>query len=442
MNHPNPIFRLRMLTLPEWLLFLFTFAMITIGYSRSYYQIGNMIGFAMTVAWGFYTINGMRGYGIQRLSIFPFAGVIFVAIMMVIYLPLLPGAFVRVKTYIQVIVLMITVFNIVRISKRTITIEFGLFLGVLAMFLLSSGDIARSVASGTRYRFAIGDEYGLNPNLYGALLNLTILFYLKVFFIDYLSQRTRGFWFKMMLLTGGVASLVAAYQILAVLGSRQNQLWLLWSMFGVAILYMRGRVDPSKLVGGLAVGSIGIVLVLFLVWTSPYFERFERLFFTMQGSTVGKEEMSGIYRLEMFAAGLNLWLESPLWGSGNEAFRVEAGFGAYSHNQVSELLANYGLVGFIGYYSIFFVVVLEAIRAWKTRIPLFRTYACWFVIALVGIFISNFFQPTYYQKSFGLVLAAIMGFAYVIRDIRNKGGAGRQRESEARRNFARLGSRG
>lgn len=422
MNRPPPVFQFRMLTLPEWALFLFTLALMTVGYSRTYSQIGNMTGFAMAAVWAFYTLTGNRGFAVHRLSLLPLTGIFLLGIMMVLYLPMLPEAFVRVRTYLQVVALMVIVFNIVRVSGRTISVEFGMFLGVLAMFAIASGDIAASVVSGSRYRFGIGDEYGLNPNLYGALLNLTILFFLKVLFIDYLEQGKRGFAFKIVLYTGGLASLVAAYQVLGVLGSRQNQLWLLWSIFGVMVLYMRGRIQPSKLFGALAVGSIGMVLVLFLVWTSPYFERFERLFFTLEGSTVGKEEMSGLYRLEMFAEGLDIWLESPLVGSGNEAFRLESGFGTYSHNQVSELLANYGLLGFLAFYSIFIVVIIEAYHAWKTRIPLFRTYACWFIVALVGIFISNFFQPTYYQKGFGLVLAAILGFAYHLRDSRLTGG--------------------
>lgn len=421
MNRPGPSFHPRMLSLPEWLLFLFTFAMMTIGYARAFYQYANLIGFAMAAVWALYTLNGMRGFAFHRVSLFPLAGVFLLGIMMVLYLPLLPAAFVRVKTYVQVVALMVIVFNIVRVSGRTITIEFGLFLGVLAMFVLASGDIAQAAAAGTRYRFAIGDEYGLNPNIYGALLNLSILFYLKVFFIDFLGQRKRGFWFKLVLWTGGAASLVAAYQILGVLGSRQNQLWLLWSMVGVAVLYLRGRLEPSKIFGSLAFGSVGLLVALVLIWNSPYFERFERLFYTLEGSTFGKLETSGLSRMEMFHAGIDLWQESPLWGSGNEAFRVESGYGAYSHNQVTELLANYGVIGFFAFYSIFLGVFIEAYRSWKTRIPLLRTYACWFIVALGGIFISNFFQPTYYQKSFGLILAALLGYAYFIRDSRLSG---------------------
>ena len=55
-------------------------------------------------------------------------------------------------------------------------------------------------------------------------------------------------------------------------------------------------------------------------------------------------------RFEMAHDAVVLWQKSPVWGHGAGQFMVLTRYGLYSHNNYAELLADYGLVGFVLFY--------------------------------------------------------------------------------------------
>lgn len=398
----------------EWALFVFVLGMMTIGYSRGLVGIANSLGIVLVATWGmeFLIMRRPKAARLGKpLMIAPILGFLILGVIMVVAILFYPLAYPRAVTYAQVCVLMIVAFNLIRVTGRTWPIDIGMFLGVLIMSTVASGDIMEAARSGTRYRLSVGeDTHGLNPNLYGGLLNLQILFFLRYYFIVFPNIRRDKIALGVLLL-GGVATLVASYQILAILGSRQNQVWLFISISGILLMWGRGRIQLGTILpAGFVVGVIGLGSIL-LIKGSAYFDRFVRLYYEL--TTGMAEEASGYSRLMMIRIGFDLWLGSPIWGYGNEGFRLHSGLEQYSHNQYIELLVNYGLLGFLAFYSVHLLIIRRALLLWNTRDLYLRVNAIWFVVLLAGVMCSNLFQPTHYQKSFGLVLAAVVGLAYI-----------------------------
>lgn len=73
-------------------------------------------------------------------------------------------------------------------------------------------------------------------------------------------------------------------------------------------------------------------------------------------------------RIMMINDAINLWATSPIIGNGLAAF--EQIYGHYSHNNMTELLASFGIVGFVLYYSLYVYLFIEikSIEEWKIKI--------------------------------------------------------------------------
>lgn len=67
-----------------------------------------------------------------------------------------------------------------------------------------------------------------------------------------------------------------------------------------------------------------------------------------------RDDHSFEIRGSMIETALNLFKERPLLGYGIDNFRIVSNFGAYSHNNYTELLVSVGLVGAFIYYFIYF----------------------------------------------------------------------------------------
>jgi O-antigen ligase len=67
-------------------------------------------------------------------------------------------------------------------------------------------------------------------------------------------------------------------------------------------------------------------------------------------------------RLMMYKLGWEAFKEHPLSGGGYFYFSHYSGLGTYTHNNYLELLVNYGILGFVLYYSMFFNVIKRVTR--------------------------------------------------------------------------------
>ena len=107
---------------------------------------------------------------------------------------------------------------------------------------------------------------------------------------------------------------------------------------------------------------VGFIIIAVLVLELPFFafikSRLAGFFSTLIGKSVSGgdvDELSTINRLNMFVCGMELWLRKPLFGWGIWGFATFSGrAGGWSHNNISESLCNFGLIGSILFHFGFF----------------------------------------------------------------------------------------
>ena len=123
-------------------------------------------------------------------------------------------------------------------------------------------------------------------------------------------------------------------------------------------------------------------------------------FFTSQNVTDNSTET----RLYMIKFGLEHFLYQPIQGYGANCFEVlyqrSTGWATYSHNNFVELLVDLGVVGFVLFYRIYFIILLKSKKLDKEAS---------IILVLLGItFINGMFGPNYSSKILYVLFA--MGY--------------------------------
>lgn len=361
--------------------------------------------------------RGILARFIEKLG--PMVPWILFALLGYAVLPLIPYAGSRAWNNLTGVVYGISIFLVVRQYGRIAFIE-PLYMSyvfiVLCLFILFPGVLGVE-AGQERLRLsaeALGEEKGLNPNDVARLMGISglmILGSLKGFNVKLL---TRGPAIERALNALKIAGVIAAvYVIMFHSGSRAALAWVA-AMFGyiVAAYYNRSTVF-SLLIAG-AMGLSGLVLTYFIFPEIAVFNRIAVLFDEV--AMRGEGEKSLYTRMHMIQEAIGLWMQSPVWGNGNEAYRVEGSYGTYSHSNYTELLANYGVLGFMFFY---FPVGWGALTAWKMRKSVnedIRKLAIWVVICCGMLFVVSFVNVIYYTKYVLLFYAFLLGKVYYIKD--------------------------
>jgi len=132
---------------------------------------------------------------------------------------------------------------------------------------------------------------------------------------------------------------------------------------------------------------IAVVVVILVILASimqlPMFEtinyRMELLLKTLEGR--GRSGSSANVRMNMITEGWRLYKDRILTGFGANNYRIVSGFRTYAHNNFIEILVDYGLIGFILYYTIY-VNVLK--NLWNAKSSAGK--------GLIAIFLVRFFM--------------------------------------------------
>lgn len=361
--------------------------------------------------------RGVLAQLFEKLS--PMVPWILFALLGYAVLPLIPYASSRAWNNLTGVVYAISIFIVVRHYGRIAFIE-PLYMSyvfiVLCLFILFPSVLG---VSGGQERLrlsaeALGEEKGLNPNDVARLMGISgimILGSLKGFNAKLL---TRGPTVARALNALKIVGVLAAmYVIVFHSGSRAALAWVA-AMFGyiVAAYYNRNIVFSLFAAGCMA--FLGLVLAYFVFPEISVFSRIAVLFDEV--AMRGEGEKSFFTRMHMFQEALGLWQQSPVWGNGNEAYRVHGSYGTYSHSNYTELLANYGGLGFILFN---FPVAWGAWTAWKMRKSVnedIRKLAIWAVICCGMLFVVSFVNVIYYTKYVLLFYSFLLGKVYYIKD--------------------------
>lgn len=160
--------------------------------------------------------------------------------------------------------------------------------------------------------------------------------------------------------------------------------------------------------------SIGLGLAVLLapaaVWASLTYA-------PLLGLSVAWEDITFVRRVEgtfegrgtvnrfgMIEDGLETWARSPVFGHGINQYRFVGSFGAYAHNNYVELLANFGVVGVVLFYSIYLVIGFRAVAG------ILRGHrSSWVVLALLVVYLLMDFARVSYTARFTWMNLLILG---------------------------------
>jgi len=77
----------------------------------------------------------------------------------------------------------------------------------------------------------------------------------------------------------------------------------------------------------------------------------------------GEGDASTASRLQYIKDALRVFKENVLLGVGQDGYRYENSYSlTYSHNNYTEVLANLGIIGFLLYYSLFLILLIQTIK--------------------------------------------------------------------------------
>lgn len=405
------------LMISEVMLFLYVATLIVLNAVSGLHIIPHLI--ALTLLFVFcFEVSFKKGLPTPRLLIWPIMPLIGLALIQVAWLPAFYEAGVlRLKSAVLLLPLTLIIINITRITSRTWFIEYGLLLGLAYIWQSGSLEYALLEEEGTRFKFSMGgvasDEDSLNPNMYGLYCAMYIFFVLRFVFTGFLGNKKT--FIKLTRFSIAIAtSTFAAQQVITLTGSRKCMILLMIMAVGSYFLYSRGRLKISRILPAVFIGSLITAFAAYKISSSAFAERFESMFYGLAGQYSG--DASFDTRSQMISGGLNLWFKSPLWGNGNEAFRVDSGFGTYSHSTVIELLCNYGLLGFLCFYLYLFTIGRGQLRILNSENEESRAVGIWGLVGLICLIFWSLFAVCFYEKIIYIVLAALCGVSHHYRE--------------------------
>ncbi|MCD6154736.1 MAG: O-antigen ligase family protein [Candidatus Verstraetearchaeota archaeon] len=246
-----------------------------------------------------------------------------------------------------------------------------------------------------------------NPNIYG----LTLLFAITMSIYLYIQSSSKR---EKLLYTLFIP--FSVYQIILT-GSRKAIIGLFSFVVIAFALYVRsrsryrpGRVFLSILIlGGMLVGS-GYMLV-----HSKFYKRLEYLEKVLATRDIEAGGGSIKERIEFYIAAYATWRDHPLFGVGTNQFRfytsdyVPGLRSTYAHSNFMEILADFGIVGFILYYSIYIAIFHDFYKLKKIKLYNKDQLSVYVLLALIVVYvISELAWVSYSEKITWIVLSIII----------------------------------
>lgn len=297
-------------------------------------------------------------------------------------------------------------------SKYSDILSFALVAYIIGAMILSVRivntyggveDIMDFVSSGGENR--LGSLLG-NENAIGLFLANGILCSL-IFFIRNKSRLVK-------ILT--VVAMILLLVMLLFTGSRKS---LAFVILGVLfILYFNYRKEKfAKKLWVLLIVVVAGILLHYAITTLEMFSTInERLGLLFEGAFGDGSSYETDQRREfMIEEGMAAFYENPLFGNGTGYSYTL--FGTYSHNNFVELLMNYGIVGFVAYYSIYLCLLVRLWSLVKSR----DLYAIYFFVYIWVQLILGIGWVNYYERSVQLVTALAFGYILAIKKQKEAG---------------------
>ncbi len=213
------------------------------------------------------------------------------------------------------------------------------------------------------------------------------------------------------------AALFLCYMI-AASGSRKGLVGVALVSLIFLIYYVRqsGKQGGFRLVASLLGGVTVVALGAFFVLQSEHVDRLQTVVEVVQEGDVGRGDDSLVGRAYLYKRGFEIFVDNPLLGVGLDNFQMARGrtfgmtIGAYSHSNYLELLTNTGLIGFLLFFGMYFVVGRKLLRCrWMYRSKKYGPKYV-LVVSLAILFAAfDFAMVGYYEKIIWIIYAGLIG---------------------------------
>lgn len=265
---------------------------------------------------------------------------------------------------------------------------------VYAILYLQNVDIDQL----TDQRLYIEDEEDQLPNVntVGLFLSFSFIYFIYTFFSE------RKYWYLMFA--------AIAFVVTFILGARKSIITLF-----IGILFLLFKLKSKSRIHILLI-CCGFIFLLFLFIPPEYLdfvsERLSQLNFF--SDKINRLDDSDELRVILFQQGLEYWGESPLFGNGyycfSQLFKMTNGVAVYSHNNFIETIVGGGIIGFVLYYALYYVMLK---RIWtKERFLLDDRYL---LLIIFVVLLFNSISIVILNERFIWILLGLMyvGASYV-----------------------------
>ena len=305
-------------------------------------------------------------------------------------------------TILQVILLIIIVYNILLKSNTYGFFYWGITIGCLLIIFLQVIGGRPLIAIGIIILDRLGGTAG-NVNDYAFILCTAINLLLFSFYVD--ANKKKMFYWKILKL---LIILLFAIEIIFFTLSKTGLVIMLFSF----IIFSFNYIIKSSVISKFLVVTAVLILYLMVNPNSieielSVFDRFLGMYDTLSDNS-SYEDGSTSQRSDLITEGIRLWPERPLlgWGPGQYASVNKVGFGVYSHNNFIEVLVNFGLLGFFIFYSVHIYLLRKLFKLKKMKQR--NNEVNWLLVMLFSLLIIDLTFVTYYNKIYFINLAFIL----------------------------------
>ena len=201
-----------------------------------------------------------------------------------------------------------------------------------------------------------------------------------------------------------IVAIVLDLWLMVLTGGRKFLLYAVF--FAFSTLLAKRNIKMGRIVIIAFVASIIIAVGAYFIMNNSYL--YDAIGYRFDGMASGDAEGEDV-QSALMRKGIDLFLERPLFGWGVNGYVYAGGTGFYSHSNYIELLANFGIIGTLIYYSnlIWCFVVL-----WRNHRRGDEEFKLYFPL-LLSIFVLEVFSITFNQTAYvPLFIMLISGYCY------------------------------
>ena len=227
-----------------------------------------------------------------------------------------------------------------------------------------------------------------NANDVGLKLSLSLIFLLYFIFLE---KKYKLYY---------LVNVPILYLFIFFTGSKKA---FVFSVLSLVLIILLSLKNKKKLVYYIPLIILGLFLIFRIIMEIPVFYnvlgyRLEAFLSFTEGNS--RIDGSTLERLSMIKEGIDLFSEELFLGYGLEGFALNTNFGHYSHNNYVEMLVNFGIIGFIVYYTMYFYLMVKNIKLYLLRNKIIIP----FLINIIIVFIIEMAMISYKDRFFYLVL--------------------------------------